>query len=474
MKPDTTVGGGGKTARQSPSATKRNSAVRKEQNRNASRTYRERRKQRLALLDRFLEKDQDQGLPASSQETTLTEPTLSDLENAQTVPNLRPSSDQSATPPAQLLSSEPLGEGIEVVDSSTFNGLSFDDPWPVSSNDPVWDFVVEQDGTSGSAHPETDLPTIARSPASILGYAGKDTNTSNEEASEPMQRSQAWQSSVSLTLSPADVFFATPGQQSTSLPDSTSNLDSGNGKVVVSETASLASSSGLSRTLALSARSACTNSSPLPGEESLGEFMNHLMSLRLPDVKRTIYVQQNGLFAAVMDNTLAIGVLAGVQAVFDDDANSPFTRDWIDSKGSVELAQIRSKFSAAPRDLQPVDVQITVEHHVYLDVIPFPSFRERALKALAHDPPLFDEEEMCVDICTNEGLIVWGSQGNDQGMDACRPWDMRSWEPKTWFLRKYPFLTGGWEDEMWRAARWWHMMRGERIASGPASPSVAT
>lgn len=174
-----------------------------------------------------------------------------------------------------------------------------------------------------------------------------------------------------------------------------------------------------------------------------------------------------GLFAAVMDNTLAIGVMNGPQAVFADETGSPFNKDWVESKGSMQLEHIRSKFAGAPRDLQPVDVQITVEHHVYLDVIPFPSFRDRALKAIAHDPPLFDEDELCYDICHREGLIVWGSQGNDRGMETCRPWDMRSWEPKPWFLRKYHFLVGGWEDEMWRAARWWHMMRNERIAAGP-------
>lgn len=193
----------------------------------------------------------------------------------------------------------------------------------------------------------------------------------------------------------------------------------------------------------------------------------------MPDVKQVIFVQQNALFAAVMDNTLAIGVMNGPQAIFNDEAGSPFNKDWMESKGSMQLADIRSKFSGAPRDLQPVDVQITVEHHVYLDVIPFPSFRERALKAIAHDPPLFDEDELCCDICSNEGLIIWGSQGNNQGMDACRPWDMRSWEPKPWFLKKYHFLVGGWEDEMWRAARWWHMMRNERIATGPVSWTTA-
>lgn len=211
-------------------------------------------------------------------------------------------------------------------------------------------------------------------------------------------------------------------------------------------------------------------------DESFGPFMEHLRSLQVPSVQRVIYVQQNSLFAAVMDNTLAIGCLQGMQLMWSEDGNSPFNKDWaVVSDGSglrrqLLISQIRSQFAAAPKDLQPVDEQITMDHHIYLDVVPFPTFRQRALQALAHDPPLFDEYELCEDISNNNGLVVWGSLGNDQGMEACRPWDMRSWEPKPWFLRKYSLLVGGWDDDMWKAARWWHAMRNERIGSaGPPS-----
>ncbi|KAI3401628.1 hypothetical protein diail_10229 [Diaporthe ilicicola] len=486
MEPDAKGAGSGATNRPAPSTTKRNSAIRKEQNRNASRTYSfparadgliigERRKQKLALLDRFLEKDQVQALPASSQESsTSTGSAPSQLENAEAALDLTPSAGPHATPFVELPSSDHLGEGVEVGDTSAFGDLSFDGSWPLSSNDPIWNFAAEQDDGSGTVQPHPHLPTVALSPSSILGYTGKETSTNNEGVPEPMQILQARHSSAAMTLGPADVFFTTPGQQSMSLLGPWSSRDGTKGKAVASKITSPSSSSAPSNSLALSARSAVTTPTPLPGEDSLAEFMYHLMSLRLSNVKRVIYVQQSGLFAAVMDNTLAIGVMDGPQAIFADETVSPFNRDWINSKGSMQLAQIKSKFSAAPKDLQPVDVQITVEHHVYLDVIPFPSFRERALRALAHDPPLLDEDELCCDICNREGLIVWGSQGNDQGMEACRPWDMRSWEPKPWFLRKYHFLAGGWEGEMWRAARWWHTMRGERIAASPTDSSVST
>lgn len=48
-------------------------------------------------------------------------------------------------------------------------------------------------------------------------------------------------------------------------------------------------------------------------------------------------------------------------------------------------------------------------------------------------------------------------------MEATVPWDARSWEPKVWFLKKYFPLVGDWDDEMWKGARRWSELRGERI-----------
>lgn len=212
-------------------------------------------------------------------------------------------------------------------------------------------------------------------------------------------------------------------------------------------------------------------------DESFGSFMHNLMSLRTPTVQRAIFVCQNSLFAAVMDNTLALGCLQGMQLMFSEDGNSPFYKSWAAATTSEErgsqskggssqqpfLSQIRSQFAGTPKDLQPVDEQIIVEHHIYLDVLPFPTFRQKALQALAKDPPELDEDELCTDITKKDGLVIWGSLGNDQGMEACRPWDMRSWEPKPWFLRKYASFVGGWEDDMWKSTRWWHAVRNEKI-----------
>ena len=87
------------------------------------------------------------------------------------------------------------------------------------------------------------------------------------------------------------------------------------------------------------------------------------------------------------------------------------------------------------------------------------------MAAISCDPPMLDEGEMCDDLCRN-GLVCWGSyagDGQQRDMTVSVPWDARSWEPKPWFLKKYWFLVGGWDDEMWSAARWWHAMRNEKL-----------
>lgn len=422
------------------------------------------------MLDRLLQTDVDQVLPESSQESSLTGLAPSQLENEQPVSGLTDSGEEDTAQPVQASTSDLLSEDLDTLDPAALDDMSFDASWPIPSKDPGWDFTVNQDGESDVVEAHLDIPTLAPGNPSMLDHIDSEQWLSNEEDIEPIHRFQASDLSPATKFSQANIFLATPGQQQSMffLEPPTSGKSS-KGKAYPSQVGSPSSSSKTSTTMVSSTRSAVSTPCSLTGEDSLGEFMQHLMNLRVPDVKQVIFVQQTQLFAAVMDNTLAIGVMNGPEAIFADESGSPFNKDWVASKGSMQLSQIRSKFLGAPRDLQPVDVQITVEHHVYLDVIPFPSFRDRALRAIAQDPPLFDEDELCADICSNEGLIVWGSQGNNRGMEAARPWDMRSWEPKPWFLRKYHFLVGGWEDEMWRAARWWHMMRNERIPVGSGS-----
>lgn len=389
----------------------------------------DRRKQKLALLEQLLAKGDNQA-PESTSAGQAASPRR---EDTQTVPGASSSAGFNGL----------LAELSASPGPSTYSDVSFDSPWLVSStNGPVWSLATGQGVAASSAAVSNLAPhSSTLNPSFLFGHtAGKLVDSGNRAGGGP---SQPQDPSSPGSLSQLSPYFSPQGAQ----PPSASQYTSRKAKEV-----------------------ATRDSSQRQRDESLDFFLKKLMELRVPDVKKVIYVQQNGLFAAIMDNTLAIGIMDR-QLLFKDDTVSPFNKEWVESKGSIQLSEVKSKFSATPKDLQPVDIQITDKHHMYLDTIPFPLFRETALKALACDPPLFDEDELCYDICNREGLVVWGSQGNDQGMDACRPWDMRSWEPKPWFLRKYHFLAGGWEDEMWKAARWWHTMRSERI-SGPESSTA--
>lgn len=93
------------------------------------------------------------------------------------------------------------------------------------------------------------------------------------------------------------------------------------------------------------------------------------------------------------------------------------------------------------RYLWPIVYQITKEHRPYLDVLPFPNFRDRVLAAVSSDHPLIDKDELCLDFW-NDRIVYWGSTSGNLVMRAGVSWDMRSWEPAVWFLKKYWYLLG--------------------------------
>ncbi|KAK7431042.1 hypothetical protein QQZ08_002322 [Neonectria magnoliae] len=171
-------------------------------------------------------------------------------------------------------------------------------------------------------------------------------------------------------------------------------------------------------------------------------------------------VTNTGLFSALFVNCYALG-MSDVEPLLVEEGWSVFVLGPEIPYYPSQLSVVRAKFHNLMPDLRPCDLQLTFAHHPYIDVLPFKSFRENLLKALDHDPPLIDEDELCPDLLA--GIVCCGSQHNTLGVDVAVPWDARCWEPSVWFLHKYRRLVGGWDDEMWTAARRWHSMRGDRI-----------
>lgn len=158
--------------------------------------------------------------------------------------------------------------------------------------------------------------------------------------------------------------------------------------------------------------------------------------------------------------TLAIAASIGVTSEdYLNDRPSPF---YIFSNAtSVQTAAHYFEQTVKPH-LRPSLTQLSQPHASYLDLIIFPHFRERAVTFATNDPCMLDQEELFNDMISG-GLTCWGNADNGVGTRGNGvPWDMRSWEAKPWFTRKWWFLLK--EDiEMQDASNWWRQMRGEDI-----------
>ncbi|TFA97409.1 hypothetical protein CCMA1212_010866 [Trichoderma ghanense] len=111
---------------------------------------------------------------------------------------------------------------------------------------------------------------------------------------------------------------------------------------------------------------------------------------------------------------------------------------------------------ALPASLQPTDLQQRELHHPWLDLIPFPRFRDNVLRKLAFSTE-WDETELCEDLtgagrlqlsCSRPGFMVWGEDS----------WDARNWEVTEEFAHKWHgVLDGCWglvvSSNAWRKKR---------------------
>ncbi|KIL93793.1 hypothetical protein FAVG1_02354 [Fusarium avenaceum] len=109
-----------------------------------------------------------------------------------------------------------------------------------------------------------------------------------------------------------------------------------------------------------------------------------------------------------------------------------------------------------PKLLEPTQVQREVLHHPWLDIFPFPRFRDNMIRAVGAG--LLDDDELCKDLAEanldnveKPSLIVWG--------DASLP---HSWEVSPWFVRKWGWLLQGC-PEMLEVTNKWRHSRGERM-----------
>jgi hypothetical protein len=142
------------------------------------------------------------------------------------------------------------------------------------------------------------------------------------------------------------------------------------------------------------------------------------------------------LYRACASNALSLGL---DPRAMHDDIPSPF----------VNLANYSSL--TQPPSLRPTEMQLTTDHHPYIDLFPFARMRDNLLAA----GNMFDDDELCADLggknSTEEhtGLIVWGE-----------PWDPKGWEVSVLVARKWAWLLADC-DELLLATDFWRDQRGE-------------
>ena len=187
---------------------------------------------------------------------------------------------------------------------------------------------------------------------------------------------------------------------------------------------------------------------------------NQERTLDFPDVyKNNIRIKQVLFTAACVTNASILGL--GFEASNCDYETSPFFRDSISEEAAKSACQ--TSFKDLKEHLRPCVAQVMHSHHPYIDVLPFPTFRERVIKLAYADEPMIDEDDLSNDL-QNDGLICWGSSlgGGSSATGSGAPWDIRSWEAQPWFLKKWWILIGGAEGEIYKQTQWWCEMRGEK------------
>lgn len=185
----------------------------------------------------------------------------------------------------------------------------------------------------------------------------------------------------------------------------------------------------------------------------IGSFTPFIQRLLEPNsfnpYRNMLQMSRFSFFAAFFANFSSLGF--DFSLFLDENSLSPICgQDFKPENGDI------------PTSLRPLPIQSTIPHHPYIDSLPFPTFRQRALMALSTTPPLLDEDDLCHDLMLNDGLVCWGSS-NSSSRSSGTPWDDHSWEAKGWFLRKWHWLVGGPSGELWRSSQWWASQRGEKL-----------
>ncbi|EXA50086.1 hypothetical protein FOVG_02936 [Fusarium oxysporum f. sp. pisi HDV247] len=187
---------------------------------------------------------------------------------------------------------------------------------------------------------------------------------------------------------------------------------------------------------------------------------NHSREVLLPVIpdpyKNNLQIDIICIISAMLENCLSLGITRSMYC--SDDAISPFYRAHADSDPNSEaiITSVQRGSRTLHFDLRPTRKQVVVNHHPFIDVIPFKDIRDNIIEKMND----MDEDEFFHDSLNH--LTCWGGIA---GAHTGTPWDSRSWEATEEFILKWSDIVGGDEGELARNSRWWRSHRGERIVT---------
>lgn len=164
-----------------------------------------------------------------------------------------------------------------------------------------------------------------------------------------------------------------------------------------------------------------------------------------------IIIQLNVL-NAIADNATLLGFPK--EALCRDELISPFHQVGPDPVNLVPLPD-------CPETLRPTQLQRAISHHPWIDLFPFPRFRDNVLRGIQDGS--FDEDDLCFDLLgvgsvgpgEQPSLLVWGG-----------PWDASSWEVNEAFLMKWGSLVRGC-PKILESSNYWRGKRGQsKLSTG--------
>ena len=222
--------------------------------------------------------------------------------------------------------------------------------------------------------------------------------------------------------------------------------------------------------------------SPDPGSYSDVKIISFGPSLTITDpYANNIRIETVCIGAALYILGMHVGITE--EMICADTSLSPFF--WPNAESADDtvkaIGTVQSIFETMKPDLRPNSEQITLKHHPNIEILPFPTLRKNLI---IHQEEI-DEDEFFQDMFTGSVCCGGAGIGRRDREDSTgyastgTPWDVRRWEARVWFLKKYWTLLGGEDGELVRQSAWWRGIRGEdtvdvwppNISAGDSQPS---